>query len=250
MVPFGLVTARRKSAVSSPLAAISAPAPLTVWRASRRARSGGMPSARAACSISSASRNTYAGPLPETAVTGSSSASSSTQATVPIAAQQTVAQRPLLGGHAGRRAGDRDALTDRRRRVRHRPHDGRPLAEQRAHPGDRAPGHDREENGAAGEAAIGGQSVAGVLRFDGQHDGGRREFRGDRPRFGDEDEIPARGEAGRRHRIDGDRRAPAPARATRPASPRPSARSRRAGSAGSWSSLRGHRGWAAGRRLP
>ena len=46
VVPFGLVTARRSAAASSSLAASSAPEPDTVCRASRRARSAGMP-----CSI-------------------------------------------------------------------------------------------------------------------------------------------------------------------------------------------------------
>ena len=40
------------------LAASNAPDPDTVWRASRRARSAGIPCSMAACSISSASRNT------------------------------------------------------------------------------------------------------------------------------------------------------------------------------------------------
>ena len=58
VVPPGLVTLRRSTAASSALAASSAPDPATVSRASLRASSGGIPCSIAACSISSASRNT------------------------------------------------------------------------------------------------------------------------------------------------------------------------------------------------
>ena len=58
VVPPGLVTATRKAAASSELAASSAPEPDTVCRASSRARSGAIPCSMAAFSISSASRNT------------------------------------------------------------------------------------------------------------------------------------------------------------------------------------------------
>src|SRR6185312_12247606 len=58
VVPPGLVTATRSAAASSGLAANRAPEPDTVWRASIRARSGGIPCSTAAFSINSASRNT------------------------------------------------------------------------------------------------------------------------------------------------------------------------------------------------
>ncbi len=123
VVPPGLVTPRRSSAAVSGLAARSAPEPITVSRASICANAAGMPCAMAARSSNSTSRKTYAGPLPDTAVTGSSKPSSSTHATRPTDAS-SVSHKACCGrGHALPRAGDRDAPPHGGGRIRHGPHD-------------------------------------------------------------------------------------------------------------------------------
>ncbi len=90
------------------------------WRARHRARAR-----RAACSKHSISRNTYAGPLPEIAVTASMWRSSSSHATVPTA--DSSSPHNARCAEADRGVGDQrgHALADRGRRVRHCTHDGR-----------------------------------------------------------------------------------------------------------------------------
>ena len=69
VVPPRLVTASRRVAGSAPSSASIAPAPRSVRETSARATAAESPSRFAACSMHSASRNTYAGPDPLTAVT-------------------------------------------------------------------------------------------------------------------------------------------------------------------------------------
>ncbi len=85
MVPPGERTRSMSSLRASSLNLASSAAPLTVSTARVRAAGSSSPRSRAVCKSMSISRYTYAGPLPETAVTMSISASRATSTTSPMA---------------------------------------------------------------------------------------------------------------------------------------------------------------------
>ena len=138
----------------------------------------GQPTRTPASTRASATRNTYAGPLPDRAVTASSCASGS-RTTVPTAPED------LLGGGEvarGRPAARRDrgrAAPDERGGVRHGPHDG-PVRRRRSTSAIGHPRGERHDERVGGQRLLARrQRVGDVVGLD-RHDDDRRV--GDRPR--------------------------------------------------------------------
>ncbi len=170
VVPPGLVTATRRAAASSSLAASSAPDPATVCRASRRARSG-----RDALF----SRRRFHQLCEQEHIGRSASGNRGHRIEQRLVLnpghfadrpQQVLAERALRGADTMARASHCDALTHRGRRVRHCPHDRCVLAQQHPHTADGAARHDRQEYRQTGESGVVGQGRRGVLRLHREHD--------------------------------------------------------------------------------